>query len=138
MGDLPGTIDLAQPDRQAKARRPVLGELLLRAAAQQGGRECDRVAGGHVELGDLKSAVPLLLPIEERWPCLSIGASPAHSDGRRDVEHDHIVSMMRDAADIPGAHRGGPVLDQRRMAMASSVDPVMKPLLWVAGFDEVG
>ena len=49
------------------------------------------------------------------WPCiriaacLSIGASPAHSDGRRDTEHDHIVSMMREyAADIPGAHRGGP------------------------------
>src|SRR5512132_3104677 len=113
VGDLPGTIDLAQPDRQAQARRAVLSELLLRAAVQQRGRECDRVAGGHVELGYLKSAVSLLLPIEERWPCLAIGAGPAHSDGRRDIEHDHIVSMMREyASDIPGADRGGPVLDQ--------------------------
>ena len=39
VGDLPGTIDLAQPDRQAQARRAVLGELLLRAAAQQRGHE---------------------------------------------------------------------------------------------------
>jgi hypothetical protein len=66
MGDLPGAIDLAQPNRQAQARRAVLGDLLLRAAAQQRGRECDHVAGGHVELGDLESAVSLLLPIEER------------------------------------------------------------------------
>src|SRR5262245_5574205 len=113
VGDFPRTIDLAQPDRQPQARRAILEKLLLRAAAQQCGRECDLVAGGHIELCDLKSAVSLLLPIEERWPCRSIGGNPAHSGGRRDVEHHYIVSMMREyTADIPGADLGGPVLYQ--------------------------
>ena len=138
MGDLPGTIDLAQPDRQAQARRAVLSELLLRAAAQQRGRECDSVAGGHVELGDLKSAVSLLLPNRRTVAiCLSIRRqSRATETGGEDIEHHHIVSMVRDyAADIFLARTGGgPVLDRATNGESCRllIPVVMKPLLWVS------
>ena len=45
---------LAQPDGEAQAAGPALRELGWRAAAQQGVREGDVVAGGDVELDDLE------------------------------------------------------------------------------------
>src|SRR5262245_54954332 len=111
VGDFPRTIDLPQPDRQPEARRAVLEKLLLRAAAQQCGRECDLVAGGHIELCDLKSAVSLLLPIEERWPCLSIGGNPAHSGeaGRRTSLHRQYDARVHRRYSWRGPRRPSPL-----------------------------
>jgi hypothetical protein len=88
------------------------GQLICSPAAKQCGCICDIFTRGNLQPNDLECGAALQ-PVEERRPRLTVTVDTADMDRGRDIEHQHVLSMVRDGAiDIQTAYRCRPILDQ--------------------------
>src|SRR5687767_7945064 len=94
VGDEPPSPLPSQSEGQAQSVVRVVVQLLWSSAAQQGVREGDVLACGHLQGHNLERR-PLTLPGEERRPRLAIGLdAPYAVAGWWHVEHHDVVGVV--------------------------------------------